>query len=168
MGDEISKDKNNVAPGKSEAPEKDGKTLKKSSGKSAAKSEPADGEVAGLSMPKQVDFMWTVALVVVAFVFGFFVGALLKPTSTTPTSSGLSDYSTQGQSGSAPPLSSEQLNSGQLPAGHPSIGGDSTQSSSSQTQVDQSSGHTKSDVPASGDIPPGGQSVEVKPGEDKK
>lgn len=126
--------------------------------KPAAKSSP----IGGSNLPNQVELIWAVALVVVAFVIGFlirgFFPANLANTNTASTSD-LSTYSSGSGSGNAPPLSPDQLNSRQLPQGHPDIGGFSQTGTATQTPIEPSTGNVKSDVAASGAVPPGGQSV---------
>jgi len=151
LGDEISKDKKvgESAPSKGNTPSKSSKPA----GKAAS---------ASVGLPQQVDLMWAIALVVVAFVIGFMVRGLFP--ATPATSPSVSDsISAPAGTGAAPTLTPEQLNEGELPAGHPSIG-DGSQPSTA-TAPSGSMGDVKSDVPPSGDIPAGGQSVE--PTEDK-
>lgn len=130
--------------------------------KPAAKGNAAEG----LNLPKEIDLIWVVALVVVAFVVGFLIRGLFPANANTVSTSDLSTYPSGSGNTSAPPLSSDQLNKGQLPQGHPNIGGESSQTGAVQTPPVPSMGNVKSDVPPSGALAPGGQSV--TPTENKK
>ncbi|HZD60588.1 MAG TPA: hypothetical protein VE439_09085 [Anaerolineae bacterium] len=175
MGDKFFDDQAKGTPSKSKTPNKSGKAAKKSPAskaskpgvKAAAKAPAKAKSSEGLNTPQQVDVIWTVALVVVAFVIGFFARGIIMPATTNSTS----DISTlaPGTSGnvsnnSAPALSQEELQNGQLPEGHPGIGGETTQSSDTTVAPPSGSemGHGKSDVPASGPLQEGGQSVGVE------
>lgn len=142
--------------------DKEPKAAKKpssSKAKPAAKPAAKGNAVEGLNLPKEVDLIWVVALVVVAFVVGFLIRGLFPANTNTASTSDLSTYSSGSGNTSAPPLSSDQLNNGQLPQGHPNIGGESSQTGAVQTPPEPSVGNIKRDVPPSGDIPAGGQSV---------
>ncbi|MHB8842707.1 MAG: hypothetical protein ACYC56_13150 [Candidatus Aquicultor sp.] len=171
MTDDISKDKDQNAPEASKAPKQSNKPAKKpaSSGAKKTVAKPVPANVTNeLGLPQKVDFMWTVAFVVVAFVLGFFIRGLFLPAdsgsaiSTTNSISG--DVSGSGANGAAPALTEDQLNS-QLPTGHPNINNTSPQTSTppaaSSSGASGALGNVKSDVPATGGLDPTGQSVEV-------
>jgi len=151
LGDDVSKNKKveESAPSKGNTPSK--------SSKSTGKASPAS-----VGLPQQIDLMWAIALVVVAFVIGFMVRGLFPTTPAVSPSVTNSIPAPAGTEG-APTLTPDQLNNGQLPTGHPDIGGSQP---GTATAPSGSMGGVKSDVPPSGDIPPGGQSVE--PTEDKQ
>jgi len=177
LADDISKDKEQDAPKTSKAPKQSSKPAKKpaSSGVKKAVAKPAPANVTNeLGLPQKVDFMWTVAFVVVAFVLGFFIRGLFMPSdsgsaisSTNNAAGSFSNSGASGGTGAAPALTEDQLNSsnGQLPTGHPNINGTSTQTSAPPAALSSGAngvmGNTKSDVPAAGNLQPGGQSVEV-------
>ncbi|MDO8886620.1 hypothetical protein [Candidatus Oleimmundimicrobium sp.] len=62
-------------------------------------------------MSQNIGLVWAVALVVVAFIVGFFVRGLFLPTQTADE-----------PSMQAPALTEEQIQSGEMPAGHPQVG----------------------------------------------
>jgi hypothetical protein len=142
-----------VIPSKKVAP----KTAKKQPSKASQKQ--------GFQIPEKVDIMWVVALIVAAFVIGFFVrGAIEQPPAMDATLSPMmqdspgdvSSSQSQSGSGSAPALDESQLNGGQMPSSHPKI---DDQGNIVGTPGTSSSG-SKSDVPAAGS--PEGKSVDVK------
>ncbi len=172
MTDDISKDKDQNASEASKAPKQSNKPAKKpaSSGAKKAVAKPVPANVTNeLGLPQKVDFMWTVAFVVVAFVLGFFIRGLFVSSDSvngiSSTNNAASSYSNSGANGAAPALSEDQLNNGKLPTGHPNINNTSPQTSTppaaSSSGISGALGNVKSDVPAAGDIKPGGQSVEV-------
>lgn len=181
MGDDTSKDKAKSSSGKGGQHKKGDKQVKKSSTskdvKASAKAVDNAAESDGIAIPKQVDLMWTIALVVVAFVIGFFArGAFLDGAITTVSPVNSLSSVGSGADAGAPPLSDSEMKTDQLPPGHPVIGGDTTQTGGSTTQTGSSSaqgsvssaGGATSEVPASGPLTPGGQSVEVKGNDTQK
>jgi len=180
MGGDFFEEEVKETPSKSEAPKESSKTAKKpstgktaKSGAKAAATTPAkDQSLEGISIPQQVDVIWAVALVVVAFVVGFFVRGLFLPAATITPADNISTFAPgapSGAPGSAPALTEDQVQGG-LPQGHPNIGGEPGQSGD---EPDQSGGdpaapsgsgmgNIKSDVPSAGPLVEGGQSVDVE------
>jgi hypothetical protein len=175
MGDDFFEDQPVEAPSEKKTPQKKSGSIKKAQpSKATGKGSGAqDKPAVEAGIPQSVDLVWTVAFVVVAFVVGFFVRGIFEPATTaTP---GLSETfntspSVEGLQ-QAPALTEEQAQQG-IPQGHPSIGGETTQSGTAAPDgfmppgSEGGMGDLKSDVPAAGDLPSGGQSVEVPP--DKK
>jgi hypothetical protein len=160
--DNLMDEMENGAPDK--APEKvipskkvPSKTAKKQPSKASKKQ--------GFQIPEKVDIMWVVALIVAAFVIGFFVrGAIEQPVTDTALSPMMQDSpgdvsSSQSQGGSgnmgAPALNESQLNGGQMPSSHPKIDDEGN-----LVGTPGAGSGAKSDVPASGS--PEGKSVDVK------
>lgn len=173
MADDISKDTDQDVSEPSKTPKQSSKPAKKpaSSGvkKVASKPKTQTSAMSELGLPQKVDFMWTIAFVVVAFVLGFFIRGLFLPSDSGSAISSTNNISNSydsgvsgGGTGGAPALSEDQLNK-QLPANHPSIPGVTPQPSTTATFPTSSGamGNVKSDVPASGALQSGGQSVEV-------
>ncbi|MDP2210824.1 MAG: hypothetical protein Q8J63_03675 [Candidatus Aquicultor sp.] len=176
MGDDFFEEQPVEAPSaKKTSQKKSGSAKKAQPGKATGKGGGAqDKPAVEAGIPQSVDLVWTVAFVVVAFVVGFFVGRIFMPETTA--SPALSDTfntapSVQGeQSAPAPALTEEQAQQG-VPQGHPSLGGETTQSGGVSdgfmpAGTGGGMGDLKSDVPATGDLTGGGQSVDVPP--DKK
>jgi hypothetical protein len=134
---------------------------KKVGSKKTSKKTSSRSKNQGFQIPEKVDIIWTVALVVAAFVVGFFVRSALEPSTTMDTTlspmmqsspAELSGGQNPGGAG-APALDESQLNQG-MPSGHPNI------DDNGSIVTEPSSGSTQSDVPAAGS--PEGNSVDVK------
>ncbi|MBE0447919.1 MAG: hypothetical protein IBX64_07460 [Actinobacteria bacterium] len=174
MGDDFFENQVEDTPSKSKAPNKNSKESSKSpenktanSGTKAVIKTPVGAQLSeGLKLPQQVDIIWAIALIVVAFVIGFFARGVIMPPATTITSTDNMVTPAPRASGyeGAPPLSMEQLQSGKLPQGHPSIGGDTTQSGGESTTSPSGTGmgDIKNNVPASGPLQEDSQPVEAK------
>ncbi len=96
---------------------------KKRSKKSARKPQGANA-----NLPNLVNLYLAIALIVVAFVVGFFVRGLVWPS----TESSIPIESTPTE---APPLTQEQIEQGQIPPGHPQVTPSETDTTPSETDT---------------------------------
>ncbi|MBI4734206.1 MAG: hypothetical protein HY779_05270 [Rubrobacteridae bacterium] len=172
MGDDnLMDDVNNGAPDK--APEKvipPKKNPARKSGGGSKSSKKASSNKQGFQIPEQIDIIWTIALIVAAFVIGFFahgwfeapkIDDTLSPMMQT-TPGDLSSSESQGGGGmNAPALEESQLNGG-MPSGHPNI------DDSGNAVDEKSSNGAKSDVPAAGSTDSKSVEVEKDPDSSKK